>query len=201
VGCSVRVAIVTAYARAHAALIPVTLPSLAAHAERHGHDIVLAGLVPGVHFDHSKIAALMLALDSHETAIWIDCDSIIRPDALDIARITDEPMALQWDPVHDGYASQLMAARRDAIGTLELVWQARCERTLDDASGVLQEVLGFPDADGVHWLHHNGQVATREQYSERLGPLGVIHAGSHGGSAATAARLRQAAAPGTVLWR
>jgi len=84
------VALVTAYHGPHAALIPVTLPALARHAERHHHDLILAA--PAGHDVYAQFAgvrAMRQALDHHDAAVWLDADCLVSDRTPNLATLLD----------------------------------------------------------------------------------------------------------------
>jgi hypothetical protein len=74
----------------YAAFLDIARPSFAAYAERHGYDYIEVGEADSV-LDASrppswsKVPVLLRALETHDAALWVDCDAVIVDGTEDIA--------------------------------------------------------------------------------------------------------------------
>lgn len=78
--------LLTAANGAYTKLLALALPTFEAYAERHGYEIVVVepGPLPDRSPHWNKVQLLQSALESYQSALWLDCDVIICRFDIDI---------------------------------------------------------------------------------------------------------------------
>lgn len=134
--------------------LDIARPSFAAYAERHGYDyvesncLVVAERPPS----WSKLPVLLKALETHDAALWIDCDAVIVDGTEDIAACVPDA-AWQGMAIHHTHSGQNLGespscgtwfVRRPMIPVLQQAW-AMTEYVdhLWWEQAAMHELLGF----------------------------------------------------------
>jgi hypothetical protein len=174
--------LVTGYFGPHQSLLPITLPTIRRHAERYGHNVVLARPVTDrrLHFDFAKVVMMRGLLATYDVVVWVDGDSVVLDDAPDLSELlAGAEMAVGCDEAGDDYNTSLWALRQGARarGLLDLLWDQRGGVQLDGPQGLLRRVAGQPSSD-VHRLD-SCPLGLRSRGSARPGQIvGVVHSGA-----------------------